>query len=307
MLALFLITVLNGFLAYYSVKVAKTINVPDSIIIIILLGVIGSIEELFLAIAAIILGYGELVIGISIGVTIAMTLLIGGITSIYKYKVGTSLLIDFKLLFSLNISILLFIILLSDMTLSSTDGILLIIAYVFYIIQIVINKKDYLLNEMKQLNSKRQLLVSSIIVIFILVNMFLASSFVIQQVDSLYLATHLDLLIIAIGIISPFAIMPELIFELRMNQRGTSKIAFSDLITSSITNITLIAGITALIQPITFLNSNLLNFNLFFLAVVALVFNIYAYTNKKIDYKEGIIMMILFFIYLALNFSFAGI
>jgi cation:H+ antiporter len=300
--SMLIVTILSGILANYSVRIAKHFKVANTIIIILLLGFIGSLGELMLAISAIIINYQEFIVGLAIGVSIAMTLLVGGISAIYNKGIPTSSLSHNKLLIALNFSVLLFILLISDNNLSQIDGVILVFVYLYYISQVAMSKESFNLNQFKQITGRKQLMIGLGIILFVLVNLFFSAGYAMQQIYNFEKLTHISILLIAIALASPFGILPELMFELELSKRGTSTIALSDLITSSITNLSLIVGLTAIINPITLSETSLFSFNLFALALVVLVFDIYAYTNKRIDKKEAIVMIIMYFLYLLANF-----
>jgi cation:H+ antiporter len=258
--------------------------------------------ELFLALSATIINFQELIVGLAIGVSIGMTLLVGGLSAIYNNGIPTSSLTNHKLIIALNFAVVLFIMLVSDGELNQTDGIILLFAFLYYVSQIAMIKETLSLNQFKKTASSKELLITLAIILFILVNLFFTSGFAIQQIYNFEKSTQISILLIAVAIVSPFSILPELFFELELSKKGTSKLALSDLITSSVTNLSLIVGLSAIIHPIVITNIASLNFNLFALAIVVLVFDIYAYTKKGIDKWEAAIMIGIYFLYLLANF-----
>jgi len=114
--------------------------------------------------------------------------------------------------------------------------------------------------------------------------------------------TNVGLFVVGIALLGPFSVIPELMFELELSKNGTSKTALSDIVTSCVANLTLIIGLVALISPFNVVQGSLLNFNLFSLAAVFVLFNIYVFTGHKLDKKEGIAMLVLFFVYLVVNY-----
>ena len=123
-----------------------------------------------------------------------------------------------------------------------------------------------------------------------------------QSVYTFVSETQIGLFVVGIALLAPFSIIPELIFELEMSRNGTSKIALSDILTSCIANLTLVIGLVAIIKPFSVVQGNILNFNLFALAFVFILFNIYSITGRKLDKREGIVMLVLFFVYMLANY-----
>jgi len=300
--AMVIMTLLSGLLAKYVVRISQYLKISDILIAVLLLGLIGSIGELNIAITSMVIGFQELVAGLVIGVTIAMIMLVGGISACYNKGIPATSFNSKRTLTILNFIVVLFIVLLSDGTLSSIDGLILIFLFPIYLMQIKDIKSNIQIQSFKALTSRKDLISLSAICLLIIVNLFFTAGFAMQNVYYLERYSQIGLFIIGLAIIAPFSVIPELLFELELSRKGTSKTAISDLITSSITNLTLIIGLVAFFKPFTVTNIGALSFNLFVLAVIILVFNIYFHTKRMLDKKEGIVMIFVFFVYLLLNF-----
>jgi cation:H+ antiporter len=298
-----LLTILTAVLANYILKVAKYYKVADYIIIIFLLGIVNSIGDFSLALVSQFLRFGELIAANAIGVTIALTLLVGGVTAIYERKLPTVSLRNNKLLIALNAIVLIFILLVSDMNISRVDGVILVSVFALYLAQISTLHGHLKLRTFNPLHSRKQLYVAIVLIVFLVMNIALTSGFAIQQVYAFNNVSSLGLFIVGIALISPLSVLPELFYELKSVDNGGKQVALSDLVTECIANLSLIVGICAIIQPITLVSEQVVSFNLFALAVVLIFFNIYAYTGRKIDRKEGIIMLLIYFIYLFVNYQ----
>ena len=298
-----LLTVLTAILANYILKVAKYYKIADYIIIVFLLGIVNSIGDFSLALVAQFVRFGELIAANAIGVTIALTMLVGGVTAIYERKLPTVSLRSNKLLVALNIIVLVFILLVSDMSISRIDGIILVGVFALYLAQISTLHGSIKLRTFNALHSKKQLYFALALIVFLIMNIALTSGFAIQQIYVFNNVSQLGLFVVGIALVSPFSVLPELFYELRTVDNGAKQVALSDIVTECVANLSLIVGACAIIQPITLINQQIVSFNLFALAVVLVFFNIYAYTGRKIDRKEGIIMVLIYFAYLLTNYQ----
>jgi cation:H+ antiporter len=301
--SMLVLTTLSAVLSKFAIRLGQYIRIPDVIIAVVILGLVGSFGELNMGITALIVDYQELILGLVISVGISMILLVGGVSIIYNKGIPTTTLTHSKALPLLNITVLAFILLVADQGLSRTDGVILLSFFPIYILYMLRLKKGLQVKSFKSLHSKKEALTALIICILVMINIFLTAGFAMQNIYTLEATTQISLYIIGIVLVAPFSVIPELIAELELSKTGTSKTSLSDLVMSIVTNLTLVIGLVALIKPFDITGtSSILNFNLFYLALVIIVFNIYTLTGKKLDIKEGIGMLVLYFVYLVLNF-----
>lgn len=302
LLSMVILTVSSSFFGKYIVMIAQYLKVRDVIVATLLLGLVGSLGEVSLGVTALIIGYQNLILGLVIGVSIGMILLVGGISIIYNKGIPVKSETHAKIMPILNVAVLAFVLLVSDGQLSQSDGLILILIFFFYIIQVIRIKDRLQVKAFKALSGKKELIIAIVTVILILINIGLTAGFAMQNAYDMERVTEISLFIMGLTLFAPFSIVPELIFELELSRNGTSKTALSDLVTSCVANLTFVIGLVALISPFTITAGNLLNFNLFALALVFVVFNIYVLTGRKLDKKEGIVMVCMFFIYLLTNY-----
>ena len=105
--------------------------------------------------------------------------------------------------------------------------------------------------------------------------------------------TLVGLTIVAVG-----TSLPELVTSAVASRKGQSGIAAGNIIGSNVFNILLILGVSAFIHPITVLTESLYD------CIVLIAFNIIVYifaaTGRKLDRKEGAVMIgsyVLYMIY----------
>ena len=302
LVSMIILTVLSSFFARFMVRIAQYLKVKDVIVAVLLLGLIGSLGELNLGMTALIVEYQEAILGLVIGVSISMILLVGGIAVIYNKGIPVKSEAHSRIIPMMSITVLIFILLVSDGQLSQIDGAILITLFLFYIAQVFRIKDSLQVKSFKSLSSKKELTIAIFAAVLILINIFLTAGFAMQGVYNFVGQTQIGLFIVGITLLAPFSVIPELIFELELSKNGTSRTALSDIVTSCVANLTLVIGLVAVIKPFSVVQGNLLSFNLFFLALVFVLFNIYAFTGKKLDKREGVIMLSLFFIYMLANY-----
>ena len=72
--------------------------------------------------------------------------------------------------------------------------------------------------------------------------------------------------------------------------------ALGNVIGSNIFNILLILGVAAAISPVTFIMENIID--IIILIIMSTVVWIFAWTSKKINRNEGIIMLLVYVVYM---------
>jgi len=300
--SLILLVVISGFIGKFSISVAKFKKVPDVIIAGLLLGFIGSLGEISLAVSASIVHYEELMLGVVIGGVIAMILFVGGISAIVNKGIPSTSFNHTNILFVLNLSVIVFIYFVSGLSLSLGEGLVLILLFVLFLWQVLKNHGTLSIKSFKPLSSKKEYILAVMTILFLVANLFLTAGFTVENAYYYVNLSGVGQFVTGLVLIAPLCAVPELMFEIEISKKGTSKTALSDLMVSAIINLTLIAGGLAIVHPFTITNTALVTFNLFMLAFVTLIFDIYFFTKHRLERKEGIIMVIAFVAYIVINY-----
>ena len=116
------------------------------------------------------------------------------------------------------------------------------------------------------------------------------------------IATELFLPHILIGlvIVSMATSLPEIFFETDSVLKGHSSMAVGDLLGSLAFNSTLILGIVSIISPIQAPFSSFIVGSVFIIISI-LTFLVFAKTGKEITRKEGIILLMLYVLFVIIN------
>ena len=102
--------------------------------------------------------------------------------------------------------------------------------------------------------------------------------------------------IIGLTIVAFGTSAPELAVSISASIAGSNDIAVGNVIGSNIFNILFVLGIAATISPITFIMENVIDI-VILVAMSVLVWAL-AWTKKKLDRFEGIVMLALYVVYL---------
>ena len=89
--------------------------------------------------------------------------------------------------------------------------------------------------------------------------------------------------------------LPELVTSIVAARKGEVDMALGNVIGSNIFNILMVLGIAAAISPVAFLTENIIDIAV--LIVFSVIGWIMAWTKRELNRKEGIIMLLLYAVY----------
>lgn len=263
----------------------------------ILLGIITSLPELSLGINSQIDNIASLSVGN----------LFGGVIVLFGLILGSSLILNREIktdgLYSSIIpetSLIIFALLLGvDGKFSLIDGILMSLGYlilVFYIYKQNKNINIYIPKIIPENKITKALIFSTLNIIIILV----ISHFIVETTQKILIHLKINEILLGILIFSIGTNLPEIMISLTSWKKKASELSLSYLISSGFTNM-LILGLIAIIKPINF-NTDLSYFILIIFILLTLGLFIYFYhSNKKLEKKEGFILLSIYFIFIMTN------
>lgn len=170
--------------------------------------------------------------------------------------------------------------------------ILLFLVFIIYILsQIRITRKFYEKNE-----AKYRLIPSLLISIFCIFSIVLASDIIVEFATLLSEHIGISQKVITMTVIVIGTSLPELSMTLISAKKGEYDIALGNIIGTNIFNIGIVLGVPILVYGNVFSTS----FNLIDILTVqisALVFYIFAKSDRKLSRREGVIMVLIFVVY----------
>ena len=102
--------------------------------------------------------------------------------------------------------------------------------------------------------------------------------------------------LIGLTIVACGTSLPELVTSVVAARKNELDMALGNVIGSNIFNILFVLGIAATISPITFIMENVID--IVILVVMSVLVWAFAWTKKKLDRFEGIVMLALYVVYL---------
>jgi len=299
-----LVLVLAGtFLVKSLSKIASFLRLSEFVVAFMIMSIATSLPELFVGISSALVKNTAISLGTVIGSNIADIALIGGIITLLArgIKIKTTAIKKdaFHMIYLAIIPLALMII---GNKLSRIDGIILLGIFGYYAWKMYIKERKRFEKEVEN-NIKRWEIVVYIFVFMIsLFFLFFSAEFVVKYGSLLAIDLLLPPIMIGLFLVALGTSLPELVFESRAVQLGHSEMALGDLIGSVIVNSTVVLGVTALIYPITadlilFLTSG------FFMFLVTFIFAIFIESGKKLDWKEGVALILLYVFFLIIELN----
>lgn len=295
--AMLVLIPLNGLIINALSYLGQKLNLKREVLILLIIGIAVSIPELMIAINAVQFNQPELAIGNAIGSGLVLMALVAGLVAIYNRNFKTNRVLSKNQLIFMTVASLLNIILSFDGRISRSDGVLLIITYIAYLVVLLSNKGNFSIKVSETLSNKKTWLNIGI-VIFGLAAAFLAAYFINYVSREIYLNTNFTLFFIGLVLLAPLGAIPELIFEFELNHAGKSNLSLGELFTSLVTNTTLVIGITALLSPINIATNVVYYFSAFFFALLLALMNYFVHSKNALNWREGLILVVAYVIFL---------
>lgn len=277
-----------------SSSIAKLLKIPSVVIGLTIVALGTSAPEAAVSITAGISGSNEIAISNVVGSNIFNMLMVVGVCAIIKsFELDKNIL---KRDFPVNITAnaVLLIMMLIGSVLSRTNGILLLVMMVLYIVWLVVNalkNREEGSDEIKTLSP----VLSVIYIIGGLAAVIFGGDLVVDNATVLAKAmgwseTFIGLTIIAIG-----TSLPELVTSVVASKKGENGLALGNVVGSNIFNIMFILGLSSSISPIAVDSRAIINTLL--LLGVTIAMYVLCVARKKLGRVEGIIMVSLYAVY----------
>jgi len=292
-----------------SSNVAKKFHIPEIIIGLTIVSIGTSMPELFVSITSALDGYPDMAIGNVVGSNVANLLLILGMSAIINsiaFKKETRLI---EIPICLVVSILFMIICNLGQDVSRIDAIILLVAFVAFIIYtIVMAKKGEEFDkeegqeETKVEASKKNTVKDIISIILGVVLLKVGGDFTVDNAVNIANMFNWSEKLISVTILAVGTSLPELVTSVSAAFKGNSDIAIGNILGSNIFNMLFIIGVSALISPITYNLSYNRDMIILLIATVVLALFPLIPPKNKMSRMNGSIYMALYIGYLAMLF-----
>lgn len=301
-----------------SSAVAKRLRIPSMIIGMTIVAMGTSLPECAVSVTASLTGNNTLAISNAIGSNIFNLLVVCGVCTLFVPLAVQKSTLQKEFPLSIFCAGLLLLLGYLSMTLGHIDGIILIIifaGYLLWMIQSARNARNQTFadedsdtagsrtslsaEEIEQVASNINLLPAWKCIIFILGGMIAikyGGDFVVNGASAIASSLGLSQTLIGLTIIAMGTSLPELVTSIVAAKKDEVDMAVGNVIGSNIFNILLVLGVAAAISPVGFIMENMID--IAFLILISVITLVFAWTSKEINRKEGIIMLLLYAVYM---------
>lgn len=289
-----------------SSSVAKKFNVPSLIIGMTIVAMGTSLPELAVSVTASMVGNNTLAVSNVAGSNIFNLMVVCGACALFTPLTieKNTLLKEFP--FSIICAGLLVVLGFLGMSLGRVDGIIFLVIFIVYLFWMIRSAKqarnvgDKLEEEEEEfIEEEIKILPMWKCLLFIVGGMIaikFGGDFVVDGASAIAAGFGLSQTLIGLTIVALGTSLPELVTSIVAARKDEVDMALGNVIGSNIFNILLILGVAAVISPITFLTENIID--IVILIVMSLVVWIFAWTSKEINRKEGIMMLLMYAVYM---------
>ena len=300
-----------NYLVESSVAIAQRAKISNFIIGLTIVGIGTSAPELFVSVSSAISGNGDIAMGNVIGSNIANIFLILGVTAIIlpfsierlqrRRDIPFLILATFFVTLIANDSVIPGI---KNNSLSTLDGIVLLICFIAYMCWVIVQKgKDpkAALQEADEeakssLTGKSPWLLWSIAIVSLAALIFGGNLFL-DSAKNLARAWGMSEAVIAITIVAVGTSLPELVTAIVAAAKKNPQLALGNVIGSNLFNLMFILGVASTVKSMTFVDINMVDYIVMLLGAVMLFVVVLTFKKDKFDRIEGIIFFSIYVAY----------
>ncbi len=279
-----------------SSAVAKMLKVPSIIIGLTIVAMGTSLPECAVSVTASLTGNNALAVSNAVGSNIFNLMVVCGFSALF-----TPLLVDKSTLkkefpFSVVCALALLALGAAGMVLGHLDGVILLVMFAGFMIWMV---RSALKARAAASDEEYEALPVWKCVVFILggiIAIKFGGDFVVEGASSVAKMFGLSENLIGLTIVACGTSLPELVTSVVAARKNELDMALGNVIGSNVFNFLFVLGIAASISPITFIMENVIDIAI--LVAMSLLVWVFGWTKQKIEKKEGIIMLLIYVVYL---------
>jgi cation:H+ antiporter len=274
-------------------NIAKRFNIPPIIIGMTIVAMGTSAPELSVSVTSSLIGLNDMSIANVVGSNIFNLLVALGICSM----VGKIKINNYKDVLILLVSCMGLLIFTINRNMNMFEGILLLIGFTTYILYMIRQAKDN--KEEQNEGKKKNLLLTIILGLLGLGSIILGGNLVVNSASEIALQLGMSENLVGLTIVALGTSLPEFITSVIATKKGELEMAIGNILGSNIFNILLILGVASTISSMTV--SLIAIYDIIFMVFSTLLFIILTIKEKEINKKKGILMILVYIIYLIIT------
>ena len=288
-----------------SSSIAKKLKVPSIVIGLTIVAIGTSLPEAAVSITASVTNNNALAISNVLGSNIFNLMVVIGVCAILTPVAVQKDVVRRDLPFSVICALLLLVLgYMGSMSLGHVDGIILLLLYIaflgFMIYTAMKARKAGNENSSEVVAEAEEIKIMSVpkSILFIIigaVGIMIGGDVVVDSAVNIATSFGMSQTLVGLTIVASGTSLPELVTSVVAAKKKEVDMALGNAIGSNVANILMILGIASSISPIPFHMEDLIDICV--LVVFSLLIWLFAWTKKRIDKGEGLVMVVLYVIY----------
>ena len=295
-----------------SSSIAKKLKVPPIIIGLTIVAMGTSLPETAVSVTASLVQNNELAVSNVVGSNIFNLMLVIGVCSILTPIMVQKATVVRDIPLSLGCALLLLVLGISGlgdkagMTLGHADGIIFLIVFAGYIFTMVRSAmkaraagQKVEIEGVEECDNMKEMSYGKSILFLIVGAAAIAfgGDLTVDTASRIAIELGMSQTLVGLTIVSIGTSLPELVTSVVAARKNEVDMAVGNAVGSNIFNILMVLGISSAISPVALIRENIIDIVL--LMVFSVMVWIFAGTRKKIERKEGIIMVVVYLVYCA--------
>ena len=287
-------------------RISLFLAISEFVVSFILMAFVTSLPEIFVSIGAAISDNSVLAFGNNVGSNILYpTLLIGLVAILGRKLYLKGEIFQRDNIYSSIIAILPFLFMI-DLKLSRLEGFILVAVFFIYLIRILkqrkVFSKIYQNSIVADLEHFRGFLKEVLLFIAGIIFLMLSSWGIVTSAVQIAEILNFPLILIGIFLVAIGVALPELVFSVKAVIQGHKDMIMGNMFGSLVVNSGFALGIAAIISPVVISNRSFFYVSAGFGVLSLLLFGYLARTREALSWREGMILIFLYFIFVVLEF-----
>ena len=283
-----------------SSSIARLLRIPAAVIGLTIVAFGTSAPELSVSCSAALAGQNEIAISNVLGSNIFNLMVVtGACAAISAIPVNEGIL-KREFPFSIVAAALLLIFSLfgfGRLNIGRLEGLTLLVLFVLFV---AIQVRDALKSRSENAEDPMEEVLSPLkSIVFVVIGCIMiiyGGNFVVDSASEIAANFGLSETLIGLTVVAFGTSLPELVTSIVASRKGENDLAIGNVVGSNIFNILFVLGIAASISPVAFLLENIID--IIILVIMSLIVMAFAWTSQTIKRNEGIIMLVLYAVYL---------
>lgn len=274
---------------------AAKLGIPQLVIGLTIVAMGTSMPEAAVSISAALRGNADITVGNIVGSNILNILIILGITAVIRTLKVAHSTIRYEIPFMIAVTLVLLWLGYTGSEVTWVEGILLWILFIGYLAYLLFmakkNRDEEGQEQTKELSMVRLIGLTILGVVMIVAG----SNFAVEGASNIAAALGISERFIGLTIVAFGTSLPELVTSVSAARKGNADIAIGNIVGSNIFNILFIIGTTALITPVIFVRSFVVD--TLIAAACGLLLFVGVVKNRELKRPIGIVMLLCYVVY----------